>query len=391
MELLLWRWSTAVQASSDLLIAVFFVAIALTLRRAELRAWTMAWLANLAALVVTIFFWILRPENPWVVELLTAAYLFSKTLFVLMLFQGANQFRGKNAIRLPSGLIGVAILAYSVAGAILIDSIDLLGLVQTIIIALGLGFSAIYLVRAGVRHYVWLIAGLGIRSLLAVIECVAYAHVLVQGSNVEPDLLGIFVSVHSSFDTVAEWMIALGCVLTLYGTIRGELTRANQKLTAAQTQLQDLLHRDQLTGVLNRRALPTVFDEARSQGGTMLFFDLDDFKEINDHCGHQVGDQCLAHFARALTEGFGAGDRVVRFAGDEFVAVTQETDATSILDRVHALRRLLQSSPCHGVHIRFSYGHARLARDGDPEAALHEADQSMYRAKAERPERALRS
>ena len=53
MELLLWRWSTVVQIASALMIAVFFTAFATSVRTAEVRWWMRAWLANLAALIVT--------------------------------------------------------------------------------------------------------------------------------------------------------------------------------------------------------------------------------------------------------------------------------------------------------------------------------------------------
>lgn len=63
MELLLWRWSTTAQITSALMIAVFFVVLGRSVRRVEMRPWMYAWLANLAALLVTCIFWFAQPSS----------------------------------------------------------------------------------------------------------------------------------------------------------------------------------------------------------------------------------------------------------------------------------------------------------------------------------------
>src|SRR5437764_11270165 len=88
------------------------------------------------------------------------------------------------------------------------------------------------------------------------------------------------------FDTGAEWVIALGCVLILYRTIQTDLTKANVDLLAAKETLQELVDQDALTGLSNRRALPAVLRAAYETGATVMFFDLNDFKAINDSLGH---------------------------------------------------------------------------------------------------------
>jgi hypothetical protein len=138
--------------------------------------------------------------------------------------------------------------------------------------------------------------------------------------------LGLFLASHSSFDTGAEWVIALGCVLTLYRTIQLELTQTNTDLLAAKEVLQELVDRDSLTGLANRRALPIILRESDTTGATILFFDLNDFKLINDSYGHQIGDDCLKRFARALQASFRPDDHVIRYAGDEFVVVAPGLD-----------------------------------------------------------------
>jgi diguanylate cyclase (GGDEF)-like protein len=188
--------------------------------------------------------------------------------------------------------------------------------------------------------------------------------------------------VHSSFDTGAEWMIALGCVLTLYRTIQQELIRSNGDLRVAKEELQILLNRDQLTGVFNRRSLTAILRESQASGATILFFDLNEFKEINDSYGHHVGDDCLRRFARALQESFRPGDHVIRYAGDEFIVIAPDIESVEVDERIESVRRKLGAASGENPRIGFSVGRAHLPVQGDPEEALRAADKAMYRDKA---------
>jgi hypothetical protein len=84
MELLLYRWSTGAQIVSALMIAVFFLALARSVRRVELRPWNQAWIANLVALLATVAFWFLQPNSPIAFMLLRFGYFFGKTLFSIL-------------------------------------------------------------------------------------------------------------------------------------------------------------------------------------------------------------------------------------------------------------------------------------------------------------------
>jgi diguanylate cyclase (GGDEF)-like protein len=176
-------------------------------------------------------------------------------------------------------------------------------------------------------------------------------------------------------------VIALGCVLTLYRAIQGELTQSNRDLLAAKEVLQELVERDPLTGLANRRGLPAVLRGVFDTGATVLFFDLNDFKEINDSYGHQAGDECLRRFSQALQASFRPSDHVIRYAGDEFVVVAEGAEPGQLLDHVERLRERLRVRS-EGPAIGFSVGHAYLPANGDSAAAIQAADEAMYRDKA---------
>jgi len=99
MELLLWRWSTAFQCASALMMAVFFVVLARSVRRAELQPWVVAWLSNLVALVVPIILWFFRPQSLLVSVAMRWSYLLSKTAWVMLLVVGAEAFVGGRPAR----------------------------------------------------------------------------------------------------------------------------------------------------------------------------------------------------------------------------------------------------------------------------------------------------
>jgi len=382
-ELLLWRWSTTAQIASALMIAVFFIVLTRSVRRSELQLWVNAWLANLAALAVTVIFWFVQPAELSFL-LIRVGYIFTKTLFVALLAAGAWRFVRPRLGARESRRMIVAIAAFAGVAALLTPRLEQLGVVQSAVIAILLGASAVLLIAKRVPGAGWLAAGFTLRAILGVVEAIAY------GSQLRPmpwlqQETGMFLAAHSSFDTGAEWVIALGCVLVLYRTIQGDLIKANVDLLAAKETLQDLVDHDALTGLSNRRALPRVLREAYDTGATVIFFDLNDFKEINDSLGHQVGDECLKKFAQALQSSFRPTDHVFRFAGDEFVVIAPSAQPEQVIHRLDKVRERLKVERVRGHQIGFSAGHAYLPIHGDSEAAMKAADEAMYAEKALKP------
>jgi diguanylate cyclase (GGDEF)-like protein len=387
MELLLWRWSTTVQVSSLAIIALFFVVLSRSTRSSELRWWVFAWTANFVALAVALSFWYFRPEGI-LVPIVRGLYMGAKTAFVLLLMQGAYSLKYPGRRLLPARAVIPAFAAYTLAAGLIVSSVDVVGTVQQGLMGI-LMAGMVVILRRPPRDVAlsWLTVGLLVRSILSLVEAAAYGLQLapeVLGSPALRELMRTFLAAHSSFDSGTEWLIALGCVLAFSERDQRELKRYNRDLLEVQADLRKLVDRDPLTGLANRRSLPQIFDAVRSTGATLLFFDLDDFKRVNDLHGHQAGDDCLRRFAKALGECFRPTDEVVRYAGDEFLVVARGLDESSAEERVHQARRRLRAIGEDVPSVSFSVGISALRPGSDPEEALRVADESMYRAKEAR-------
>lgn len=157
-------------------------------------------------------------------------------------------------------------------------------------------------------------------------------------------------------------------------------------------QLQMVAMKDGLTGLYNRKAFDVKIRNAfkalteRGEPFSLILFDVDRFKTINDTYGHVAGDKVLEKVAQSLRETFREGDFVGRYGGDEFVVVIERLTGEMAEEKICHFRRNLAkrrfvSHKRGKVDITVSAGIA-AARQGDsPEALLERADRAMYTEK----------
>ena len=149
-----------------------------------------------------------------------------------------------------------------------------------------------------------------------------------------------------------------------------------------QAELAGLAYRDPLTGLYNRRYLDRLLEDtsaAERAAMNVIFFDVDDFKAVNDTHGHKVGDVVLRALGRRLQGLVREADSAVRLGGDEFLIVcpaTEFADAQEIAAR--ALTAIAQPMRIDGVTLSIDVSVGVAAGGGD---MLATADAAMYRAK----------
>ncbi|WP_417599120.1 diguanylate cyclase [Oceanospirillum sp.] len=154
-----------------------------------------------------------------------------------------------------------------------------------------------------------------------------------------------------------------------------DLARVNQELKALATK-------DALTGVGNRILLNSwLAEQAASLPIIVIMLDIDHFKEINDQYGHKTGDRVLQSVAANLSQFCSCHDLVIRFGGEEFLLVLPD----EVVEQAHliaeALRRHIeQLQSVAGIGVTVSIGLAAGCCETF-DAALHQADKALYRAK----------
>lgn len=159
-----------------------------------------------------------------------------------------------------------------------------------------------------------------------------------------------------------------------------------------ETRIEHLAYYDPLTNLPNRTLFQQLSKQmlARAERNqkklAVLFIDLDNFKSVNDRCGHELGDDLLKTIAGRMKTELRAGDLLCRMGGDEFVSVLEinaEEEASAAAKRINAIvsRPLIHNS--QEFSIRSSIGISIYPTDDeDIESLIRNADRAMYRAKA---------
>jgi diguanylate cyclase (GGDEF)-like protein/PAS domain S-box-containing protein len=179
-----------------------------------------------------------------------------------------------------------------------------------------------------------------------------------------------------------------GSVLS-YVAIFSDISR----LLRAEKRLAYLAHYDTLTGLPNRHLfqdrLTQILASAKrsSTPFTLIFIDLDKFKEVNNTLGHHAGDRVLQEVGKRLLGQVREIDTVARLGGDEFVIIAPSLSGAENIDRFCWKAIQVLSQPIHvdgrELLISSSFGCAEFPSHGeDDETLLRNADNTMYRAKA---------
>lgn len=175
-----------------------------------------------------------------------------------------------------------------------------------------------------------------------------------------------------------------------------ERKRDEQKMLGLQKQLEEFSFRDGLTGVANRRKFDAVFEaewlEARRhvQPLALILFDIDYFKQYNDHYGHVQGDETLKRVGEALAAvAHRPRDFFARYGGEEFVLVLPQTDEAAALKVAERCRQAIFKAQIEhaasglGQLLTVSQGVGAIVPglDDEPVAFLRSVDRRLYAAK----------
>ena len=186
-------------------------------------------------------------------------------------------------------------------------------------------------------------------------------------------------------------IMALAGSLAMLGVVFTRYRAARRRERVALARIEQLAHFDSLTGLPNRALVRDRMHleaaRARRSGHpfTLLLFDLDGFKAVNDMWGHAAGDEALKVAASRARATLRDSDTLGRLGGDEFLAVLPETTADGALAVAEKMRLALREPyvlPQGTARMSASLGIASFPEDGDEEEQLlHAADAALYAAK----------
>jgi diguanylate cyclase (GGDEF)-like protein len=187
----------------------------------------------------------------------------------------------------------------------------------------------------------------------------------------------------------------LGSVVLAFISLLLVCERTERQLRDSRRRLQVLANMDELTKVPNRRHFQELASLAlrndKPGTATLLMFDIDHFKRINDHLGHAAGDRALRLVSGSVTEHLRLQDVAGRHGGDEFVLLLRQTsvrDAMAVASRIVA-RIQAQAEELRLPALTLSFGVVQM-RSGEPiDDAVRRADQALYEAKRQGRSRAV--
>lgn len=169
--------------------------------------------------------------------------------------------------------------------------------------------------------------------------------------------------------------------------LRRELRNAKVRLEDAEREADQ----DQLLPVLNRRAFVReltrhiAYSSRYGTQASLVYFDLDGFKLVNDTHGHAAGDAVLSHFAETLARNVRDSDVVGRLGGDEFGIILAHVGQEQANRKASSLRDALRANPAvfngQTLPVGVSFGALELKAHENAEGAMARADEAMYARK----------
>jgi len=166
----------------------------------------------------------------------------------------------------------------------------------------------------------------------------------------------------------------------------------SRKIRQQYTMMQELVNQDGLTGALNRRAFDerihflhnfSIRHKKKQEAiSSLILFDIDNFKFINDKFGHHEGDQILINLTKVFKRSIRGIDQLYRYGGEEFAVIANGADTFKATELAEKLREIMEvSNISNHIQVTASFGVAELQPFESPARWIDRADKAMYRAK----------
>ncbi len=193
----------------------------------------------------------------------------------------------------------------------------------------------------------------------------------------------VIASPENGFRQSTYWIIiGLIIIITLFYIYRYYRESLRNRI------IKEISETDQLTGIANRRKIIDEIDKFISISArynnklSLIYFDIDDFKHINDHFGHDVGDHVLIKLAAVVQKNIRKTDLFGRIGGEEFLILSPESDASDCKSLVASLQEKLSTQVFKpNQTVTCSFGITEYEPNETSDSFINRADKAMYKAK----------
>jgi len=377
IAIVLNRLSIAVQFAVVICLFGYFLLLSQVVRLREVRLWMVAWLADAVALTA-VFVHAYAEISPAGDRIAAVFYLAGKAVFAILIVSGARHHLQPGAEpKVNSRLLAVFLAAWSLTIGLSVPSLWQAQLAESTLVGFVFLAGGVMVLRKP-RSFIsrWLGGAMLVEGVVVFHSAILLTPAL-WGNTFGFDYLN-----YSAFiDAWAELLLALACIAVLADRREELLHYANRELLVSQQRLSRLVDTDPLTDLANRRCLRRAMDSIADTGGSIIFIDINQFKQVNDLFGHAVGDSTLQRLARLIVEQFRPEDHVIRWGGDEFLVVAPGMEPLSAKTRIAAIREALRRPSDDGPAFSIAAGISEIFPGGEPTAALEEADRRMFAEK----------
>ena len=172
---------------------------------------------------------------------------------------------------------------------------------------------------------------------------------------------------------------------------QNKLEEVNKALNEKAMQYEMMSVTDRLTGIYNRGKFELELSNEiqrvnryDSESFSLIFFDIDNFKKINDTYGHSIGDMVLIKIVSLLHDALRTTDVFARWGGEEFVIIMPHTALSNAVEAAEKLRQIIEKENIKEVgQVTCSFGVTEFLKDDDIQSLIIRADNAMYKAKKE--------
>jgi diguanylate cyclase (GGDEF)-like protein len=214
-----------------------------------------------------------------------------------------------------------------------------------------------------------------------IVEALPNAEAITKNTRVSERLLMLEIPEVEMTPAVS---LAVSALLEKLDDVNRELSRTKESLS----EIERLVDVDCLAPIPNRRAFmrrlswTITMHERYGHPSAILYFDINEFKQINDKYGHAAGDLAIRHIAQLLSNTMRESDFLARIGGDEFAVIMYYANDEAAKKRGAKIVEKLQKTPFNfngqQLNVAAAFGYHAIRAGDDAESALSSADMSMY-------------